>query len=161
MEPQYTKVVKSLIKDMIDEYADKIKELQRKLANYKIVWEGPFNMAEPLPMNKADPITKKTGVYQIVYKPSKIIYYVGKGVISDRRHKHRMVFKNAGNVYWANGCKTDSVVARKMYPKDSDLSNWEFWYTRIPEADVMSIFEEDLIQRIEPKFNSLAMAGKG
>tara|TARA_Y100001951_G_C11118199_1_gene171297 strand:- start:45 stop:530 length:486 start_codon:yes stop_codon:yes gene_type:complete len=161
MELQYTKLGKSVIKDKIDELADKIKELQRILADYKAVWEGPFNMAEPLPMNKADPITKKTGVYQIVYKPSKIIYYVGKGVISDRRNKHQLVFNNAGNEWWANGCKTDSPVARKMYPKDSDLSNWEFWYTRIPQADFMSAYEEVLINKIEPEFNSIVMAGKG
>ena len=161
MELQYTKLAKSCISGLIDDAADNIKMLQRKLSNYKIVWEGPFNMDVPLPVNKADPITKKTGVYQIVYKPSKIIYYVGKGVIADRRNKHQLVFNNAGNEWWANGCKTDSPVARKMYPKDSDLSNWEFWYTRIPEADVMSTFEEALIEKIEPEFNSLSMAGKG
>jgi hypothetical protein len=104
---------------------------------------------------------KATGVYQVVYKPSKIIYYVGKGNLSDRRSKHKLVFNNAGNQWWANGCKTDSTVARKMFQKDSDLSNWEFWYTRIPEADVMSVFEEALIYKIEPEFNDVSMAGKG
>ena len=162
MELQYTKLAKSCISGLIDDAADNIKTLQRKLSNYKIVWEGPFNMDERIPMRNANGnMTKKTGVYQIVYKPTKIIYYVGKGVIIDRRRKHQLVFRNDGKPYTWNRCVTDSPVARKMYPKDSDLSNWEFWYTRIPEADVMSTFEEALIEKIEPEFNSLSMAGKG
>ena len=72
-----------------------------------------------------------------------------------------MIFNNNGKPLNVNRCVTDSQVARKMYDKDSDLSNWDFWYTRIPESDVMTIFEEVLIKKIEPEFNTLSMAGKG
>ena len=168
MELQYTKLAKSLIKDKINEYADKIKELEGKKENYKIVWEGPFNMDELLPQKIANGYLRNkktgesiTGVYQIIHKRSKIIYYVGKGNIADRRIKHRMIFNNNGKPLNVNRCVTDSQVARKMYDKDSDLSNWDFYYTRIPESDVMSAFEEVLIKKIEPEFNTISMAGKG
>ena len=165
MEIQYTKLVKSCINDLIDDAADNIKKLQRLISDYKIVFEGPFNMDESvLPhvvRRSGTGLMKATGVYQIVYRPTKVIYYIGKGVISGRKNKHQLIFNNKGRPWNVGSCITDSQVARKMYNKDSDLSNWDFWYTRIPESDIMTTFEEVLIKRIEPEFNSLSMAGKG
>ena len=163
MELQYTKLAKSCINDLIDDAADNIKKLQRLISDYKIVFEGPFNLDEKGDQGKSvvDPLNMATGVYQIVYRPTKVIYYIGKGVITGRKNRHQLVFRNDGNPINRNRCVTDSQVARKMYEKDSDLSNWDFWYTRIPESDVMTIFEEVLIKKIEPEFNTLSMAGKG
>ena len=168
MELQYTKLGKSVIKDKIDELADKIKELEGKKENYKIVFEGPFNMDEPLPQKIDNGCLRNkktgesiTGVYQIVYKPTKDIYYVGKGNLSSRRYRHLSIFKNKGKGINRESSSEDSPVARQMYAKDSDLSNWDFYYTRIPESDVMSAFEEALIKKMEPEFNNLTMAGKG
>ena len=162
MELQYTKLAKSCINDLIDDAADNIKKLQRKLSNYKIVWNGPFNLNEkefggPCGIG----FKGATGVYQIVYKPTKDIHYVGKGVITNRKTRHKLIFKNKGKGINRESSSEDSPVARQMYAKDSDLSNWDFWYTFIPESDVMSAFEEALIKKMEPEFNSLSMAGKG
>ena len=162
MELQYTKLAKSCINDLIDDAADNIKKLQRLISDYKIVFEGPLNMGTYMTTSpNGNGLRKDTGVYQIVYRPTKVIYYVGKGVISGRKNKHQMIFNNKGKPLNWNRTVTDSQVARKMYDKDSDLSNWDFWFTRIPESDIMTTFEEVLINRIEPEFNKLSMAGKG
>ena len=117
-------------------------------------------------------ISYATGVYMIVYstdcRKTSLIYYVGQGNISRRKTVHKGIFLNEGApLLFKNDpndpsrvtSTTDSVIARKMYKKDTNMSHWYFTYISCPK-DWANNLEESMITLIKPEGNDEKMSGK-
>ena len=106
-------------------------------------------------------ISKALGVYRIIYKPSGLTMYIGKGNIGARRYRHKNVFLNDGTPVTNPGGSVDnSPAAQKMYKHDTDINNWLFSWCDIGN-DALSKSYEMVLQEIEkPPFSESYMAGK-
>lgn len=117
-------------------------------------------------------ISNATGVYMIIHSTDSCktqkIYYVGQGNIAQRKKVHKGVFLNEGAPLLFKNDLTDpnrvtstsdSVIARKMYKKDTNMSHWYFTYISCPK-DWANNLEEEIITFIKPEGNDEKMSGK-
>lgn len=122
--------------------------------------------------NQFPGITGKTGTYLIFYSSDNgkthELFYVGQGVIADRKSNHKSIFLNEGKpaVYYNDPTdpskitsQVDSVIARKMYNKDPNKNNWSMTYCVCPKEWSNEI-EAELIRVLRPIGNDEKMSGK-
>jgi hypothetical protein len=83
------------------------------------------------------------------------------GVISQRRNRMRMIFRNDGNnVIHSGGGQSDHVGARKAYQLDPDMDNWGSSWVIFNNQHIMEMYEVTLVKYLNPEFNLEGMTGK-
>ena len=117
-------------------------------------------------------ITDKTGTYMIIHSTDDFktheLFYIGQGVVADRKSNHKSIFLNEGNpaTYYNDPSdpsritsQVDSVIARKMYAKDPNREHWYLTYRPSPKEWATEL-EAGLISILHPIGNDEKMSGK-
>ena len=156
MDKIFQKVVTKQIEALIEE---KI-ELENTFLNFTPKWFEPNPIEDPA-VGAGSRKSKNLGIYKIIYGPTDEVMYIGQGIISGRKSKHIMVFRNKGEpiVRGPGKANTDSPAARKMYNFDDNIDNWLFSFCIVDNKALCQRYEDCLIKNEDPEFNSPGMSG--
>jgi hypothetical protein len=137
------------------------KRLETELLRMKLTPISSWS--EPMPLDGLFGLSKKRGLYFIIYSLTGEIMYIGKGNLNSRISRARDIFNNDGESFLHENSKstTDHIGARKAYHHDPNIDNWEIRYMVVPTETFQNKLETELIRSIDPPFNEEYMAGKG
>lgn len=148
-----------VIDDCIDRLSNEIGNL-RELMDLKPEWSEILPLPRHIPRGMN--LGKQTGVYRIHHlTDNNKVYYVGMGVITQRRSRIKMIFRNDGdNVIHSGGGQSDHVGARKCYTVDPNMENWGTSWVIFNNQYLMERYEVTLVKNLNPEFNLEGMSGK-
>jgi hypothetical protein len=142
----------------------RIQKLSEDIGEIKVRSEIEPIWSTPKPIDEKEEwgtrLNKKMGVYQLIYKPNNTIMSIGKGMIGDRKSRHKRVFLNKGKPIENDSSTSDSPAGRKMYRHDTNINNWLFSWCEVGNSELALEYEIQLQFHYEPEFNDLSMAGK-
>ena len=146
-----------LYKRAIDKKRLQLKESLKQLdiiENKVPIWSSP----EPIESAKVP--SRTIGVYNIIYQPTGKVMSIGQGNVSNRKGRHKAVFRNSGkDITHTGGTTSGSVTAQKMYRHDNNIDNWYFSWCDVKEKTLASQYEAELQYELLPEFNPLHMGG--
>lgn len=168
----FTQAVKSVGEHKKREYKRKLELIDSEVLSIVNNGWSPLKKFLLDEKNQYPGITGKTGTYLIFYSNDEFktfqLFYIGQGVVADRKSSHKSIFLNEGKpaTYYTDQSdpnritsQVDSVIARKMYNKDPNKENWYMMYKTSPKAWSNEI-EANLISILHPPGNDEKMSGK-
>ena len=148
------KILAEAIANKIEEESKEIEKLKQMISN-SYEWFEPASITDRL-----SGVGKySTGVYKIIHKDYGTMY-IGQGVISNRKSRHLLIFKNKGQTINFENSTSDSQAGRKMYAFDNNIDHWLFSYIILDNKKVCTEYETLLTEIEEPEFNNPSMSGK-
>ena len=138
------KIFNRALVNQIKKAERQIQNLESEFVGFMPEWSDPVSLGyDGRTQEKGGlSVTKKIGVYGLIYEPTEEIMYIGQGIINDRKSTHKLIFKNKGKVIeHPGGTRTDSPAGRKLFDYDPDIDNWLFQYCLIPNKQLCAEYK--------------------
>lgn len=147
---------------LAEEKLSKIHLEMKEMKNFMLNWSETKKLTESW-YNSG--ISKALGIYFIIHNLTGQIMYIGNGVITVRRDKHKRTFENGGKYYKSKSNKNSSwsdgsTCGGHMYNYDPNLENWSFKWVHLGSKFFSEVLESVYIKKYNPPFNNESMAGK-